>query len=116
MGQPKTLTLAATAVMLVILWLLVGCAGRGGSYGGRQGGKSDDVSGKSEIPQGTEGKIAFESVRHGNNTDIYTMNADGTGLLNLTEDNPDFVWFPAWSPDGRKIAYSGIHHGDFEIY
>ena len=50
--------------------------------------------------------------------DIYTVNADGTGLARLTSGaGPEFD--PAWSPDGRRIVYRdsrrGINHDD-EIF
>jgi Tol biopolymer transport system component len=39
--------------------------------------------------------------------DIWVMNADGTGLTNLTnnEDVNVSIWRPAWSPNGRQIAF-----------
>ena len=50
-------------------------------------------------------KIAFDSTRdESGNTDIYVMNADGTGITRLTKDvAPDTQ--PEWSPDGRWIAF-----------
>jgi TolB protein len=39
------------------------------------------------------------------NRQIYVVNADGTGLINLTQDGADNI-DPDWSPDGTKIAYS----------
>jgi Tol biopolymer transport system component len=50
------------------------------------------------------GKIAFSSDRAGTQ-DIWVINPDGTGLLNLTS-SPDDEYFPAWSPDGSKVAFS----------
>ncbi len=47
--------------------------------------------------------------------DIYTMNADGTQLKNLT-DTPQSDWVPVWSPDGQKIAFFSDRDGDSEIY
>ena len=53
------------------------------------------------------GPIAFSSYRHGR-LDIYSMEADGGGVRNLTRDAaPDFQ--PAWSPDGRVIAFVSLH-------
>ena len=49
------------------------------------------------------GKIAFTSDRDGNQ-EIYVMNNDGTGQVRLT-NNPGADSFPAFSPDGRKIAF-----------
>ena len=61
---------------------------------------------------GENGKIAFASNRatgEGVNNpegdfEIFTMNPDGTGLNQLT-DNAAFDFDPEWSPDGQKIAF-----------
>jgi Tol biopolymer transport system component len=51
------------------------------------------------------------------NTDIYVMNADGSGLRRLTH-NRAYDGEPAWSPDGRKIAFQSTRTigGNKEIY
>jgi WD40-like Beta Propeller Repeat len=49
---------------------------------------------------GANGRIAF--VRSG---DIWTMNPDGSGQVNLTSDAATQE-MPSWSPDGARIAYS----------
>ncbi|MCH8275629.1 MAG: PD40 domain-containing protein, partial [Armatimonadetes bacterium] len=68
------------------------------------------------IFEGEEGgaKIAFSSKRDGN-SEIYIMNADGTGLTNLT-NIAAFDWAPAFSPDGSKVAFSSYRDGNWEIY
>jgi Tol biopolymer transport system component len=50
-------------------------------------------------------------------TDIYVMNADGSGTRKLTHNNARFYAEPAWSPDGRKIAFRSTRNGgNREIY
>lgn len=63
-------------------------------------------------PDGT--KIVFHSDRNGA-PDIYTMNADGTGLVRLT-DHPQADQTPVWSPDGRKIVFQSLRDGNEELY
>jgi len=59
-------------------------------------------------------KIAF--TRYGANaSDIYVMNADGSGIVQLT-NTPGNDDQPAWSPDGSKIAFSSTRDGNHEIY
>lgn len=50
------------------------------------------------------GRIAFVSDR-GGTPRIYVMNADGSGLVRLT-NGPHADSRPAWSPDGRRIAFA----------
>src|SRR5918996_3202606 len=58
--------------------------------------------------------LAFVSERDGN-SEIYVMNADGTGLLRLTNDAGRDV-DPAWSPDGKRIAFASDRAGKSDIY
>lgn len=60
------------------------------------------------------GKIAFASQRDGN-SEIYTMNANGTSQVNIS-NNPAHDLHPSWSPDGTRIAFQSTRDGDSEIY
>lgn len=51
---------------------------------------------------GNNGKIVFSSLA--TERQIYAMNPDGSGLTQLTT-GPGVNGRPAWSPDGRKVAY-----------
>jgi Tol biopolymer transport system component len=64
-------------------------------------------------PDGT--RLAFSSNRDGN-WEIYTMNADGTGITRLTTNRSADDAAPAWSPDGTRIAFHSDRDGNYEIY
>lgn len=59
------------------------------------------------------GRLVFSSIANEGNAQLYVVNADGTGLTNLTSDRP-WNFSPLASPDGRKIAYvsSNEHPGE----
>src|SRR5882762_7543204 len=68
------------------------------------------LSPKSNGPQfsqtaanGGGGKITFQSNRNGN-FDIFVMNADGSGVTQLTS-NPLDEYLPLFSPDGSRITF-----------
>lgn len=68
------------------------------------------------IVPGPNGRIVFESNRTGNN-EIFTMNPDGSALVNVTRDPANDV-YPAWSPDGSQITFSSDRHdpGNLDVY
>jgi len=69
-------------------------------------------------PDGT--KIVFVSDRDGN-TEIYTMNSDGTNQTNIS-NNPGSGYTygidekPEWSPDGKQIGFISGRNGKLNIY
>jgi TolB protein len=67
-------------------------------------------------------KIVFNAIAKGSadGADIYSMNANGTGVTRLTTD-PANDTTPAWSPDGTKIVFASIRNPvpnevNYEIY
>jgi len=62
-------------------------------------------------------KIAFTSERAGaDNTDIFIMNRDGTGVMQLTHNKAADLT-PAWSPGGSKVAFvSNRDERNLEVY
>ena len=84
-----------------------------------------ETSFKLEVTCGAPTQIAFVRGGAANrddwanpieaNTDIYLINSDGTGTIRLTAE-PGADINPAWSPDGRKIAFASDRAGNREIF
>jgi len=58
-------------------------------------------------------KVVYRSGR-GGITGIWISNRDDTGHTNITQNGSDS--FPAWSPDGKTIAFSREEGGNIDIY
>ncbi len=60
-------------------------------------------------------KVLFVSTQAGN-AQIYTIDADGKSQSALTHGTTEHTQ-PAWSPDGRRVAYTALHAGgNMELY
>jgi TolB protein len=89
------------------------------SYGSSPRGKihafADDIV---KTLTGTPGiastKIAFVATKTGRK-EIYTCDADGANVVQLTRDNAISV-APSLSADGRKLLYTGYHSGYADVY
>jgi TolB protein len=82
--------------------------------------KNPDLAAAPEwSPDGT--RLLFESDRDFDvnpeelGFEIFAMKADGTGIVNLTNNDANDE-FPSWSPDGRRIAFQTDRVGNLEIF
>jgi serine/threonine protein kinase/Tol biopolymer transport system component len=50
-------------------------------------------------------KIYFYSQRDENRYEIWSINADGSGLDRVTRTSGRSVWYPSLSPDGKMLAF-----------
>ena len=100
-------------IVAVGFMLTVGLAATSGAVSAPATGSrlaADAAQGKS--------KIAFQSFRDGQ-FEAYVMNTDGSGQQRLTT-KPN-VFFPVWSPDGRRVAFPSVDRqpfdgGNFDLY
>ncbi|TNF70486.1 MAG: hypothetical protein EP299_13990 [Acidobacteria bacterium] len=110
------LGLALTVVLLV--FAACGDPGSSGSTGGNLGSAGEGGSGSTtdtgsaETPSDLgEGLLVWESNRSGE-WRIWSRNLDGSGLRQLTADEPGRDHFcPHISPDGRRVAYLSVPKG-----
>jgi Tol biopolymer transport system component len=59
--------------------------------------------------------IAFGSTRHTERAEIYLQRVDGTSVTQLTSD-PSENAQPAFSPDGKAIAFCSTRNGSWDLY
>jgi Tol biopolymer transport system component len=71
-------------------------------------------------PDGTRIAFAFPDVgsedEGGFDSDIYLMNADGSGQKNLTNSPGVNDVRPFWSPEGQRVAFDSEREGTYEAY
>lgn len=63
---------------------------------------SDDEDNRPAIP----GKIVFSAEDDNGSSQIFTMNANGADLRQITHLENDEAYQPSWSPDGTQIVFS----------
>lgn len=65
-------------------------------------------------PSVSNGVIALGDVDRNGHYQIFTVSPDGSNRKQLTND-PGQNWMPAWSPDGKRLAYVSRFSGGMQI-
>ena len=89
--------IGGTTAVVVVVVIVLGSIG-GGQAGERSGGRIAVVA---RGPAGGD-------------SEIFLVNADGTGLTNLS-DNPGSDAYPHWSPDGAELVFESLRKGNFHV-
>src|SRR5438094_3798351 len=74
-----------------------------------------EPTGQAVLRAVANGRIAFVSREGNAQSDIYTMNPDGSDRQQLTFSQ-EYEAEPVWSPDGTKIAFARYNNGFSEIF
>ena len=69
---------------------------------------------KPALSKSVNGKSSF-TFKEGADWDIYRMRIDGSERVRMT-DSPEVEDEPAYSPDGKSIAYRGMRDGQSELF
>ena len=60
-------------------------------------------------------RLVFRRMIGESNSEIFIADADGAHVRNLT-NHPAFDGWPAWSPDGRRIAFASNRNSAYQIF
>ena len=60
-------------------------------------------------------RIAYRHMIGEMNSEVFVADADGSHVRNLT-NHPSFEGWPAWSPDGKQIAFAGNRNSSYQIF
>jgi Tol biopolymer transport system component len=72
----------------------------------------DSVSSYQFAPSPDGSQLAYVSLTEDGSPQIFIARVDGTGVRQQVTHDPIGASFPAWSPDGTRIAYEGYGSGD----
>lgn len=65
---------------------------------------------------GSNGRIVFDTAEGPDGSQIYTIDPDGSGLVQLTHLRRAAAFMPRWSANGRRIAYVSDASGNDELW
>ncbi len=107
--------------------LLIGLYGELASDNNSAGSQFDGGTNLIQVTTATEGMcidpaidptgkwLAFSSTMHRSTSDIYLKAVNGKTITQVTSDPADDV-MPAFSPDGKTIAFASDRSGNWDIY
>jgi Tol biopolymer transport system component len=75
------------------------------------------VAARSTVQLSPNGRsVVYErTVSGGTTTDIWLLDLERSVTRRLTAD-PSFDIYPIWSPDGRRIAFSSLRNGTWDVF
>ncbi len=120
---PARVLLSALVILAAVFWA---CGGTSSESGTQAPASDEPVTSLPEealppTPDGSPPPEPAEPIPHPPGIDriayadldrqIWTAKPDGSDKIRVTFEEGRYTW-PTWSPDGRKLVYSGVLQGD----